>query len=100
MGIMDTVLRPHLKAITKVYKGEKSKLLSKFKPGGGLKGFLLDIKEGIIRNRLDAASENCRQQGNQFFKAHDYTQALHMYTNSIDRATIEGPLASMAYFNR
>jgi hypothetical protein len=99
-GIMDTVLRPHLQAITKVYKAEESKLLSKFKPGGGLTGFVKDIFDGIMSNRLKAASENSREQGNQFFKAQDYNQALHMYTKSIGTATEEPLLASLAYNNR
>jgi hypothetical protein len=100
-GIMDTVLRPHLQAITKVYKAEESKLLSKFKPGGGLKGFVKDVFDGIMSNRLKTASEHSREQGNQFFKVHqDYNQALHMYTQSIATATEEPLLASLAYNNR
>jgi hypothetical protein len=49
--------------------------------------------------RQKESSESFREQGNSFFMDKDFSQAVQMYTQSI-AAVIEGPLASMAYFNR
>jgi hypothetical protein len=94
MGIMDTVLRPHLKVLTKFYRADESKWVAKYE-----KNKIRKISLELIRQRLNKESEKFRELGNQFFKALEFNQAQQMYTKSIS-AAIEGPLASLAYFNR
>jgi hypothetical protein len=98
MGILDNVLRPHLEAITKFFKTNELQLLSKYE-SDKIQESDSEKNAKIKRLRLDNDSEKFRQQGNQFFKAQDFNQALFMYTKSV-AAAIEGPLASLAYFNR
>ena len=97
MGLLDNELRPHLEALTKFFKADESKWMSKYNKckNQEISSEPLELK----RQRLNKLSENLRQQGNQFFKAEDFNQALQMYTKSISVA-IDGPLASLAYFNR
>jgi hypothetical protein len=95
---MDTVLRPHLEALTKFYKADEFMWLSLYKKNK-IEEIDSEKKAKLKRQKLNIASEKFRQQGNQFFKAEDFNLALHMYTKSI-AAAIEGPLASLAYFNR
>jgi hypothetical protein len=94
MGLLNNELRPHLEALTKLYKAEESKWMSKYN-----KYKNQETSSELQRQRLDHLSENLRQHGNKFFKAKDFNQALQMYTKSIS-AAMEGPLASLAYFNR
>lgn len=98
MGILETVLRPHLEIITQFYRANESLWLSMFE-ASKFEQINADQNAKLKRMRLNIAAENFRQQGNQFFKAQNWTQALLMYTQSIAAAT-EGPLASLAYFNR
>jgi len=98
MGLLETVLCPHLEALTKVYTANKLQLLSKYE-SGKFQEIHSEQYAKFKRQRLNDNSENFRQRGNQFFKAQDFNQALFMYTKSI-AAAIEGPLASLAYFNR
>jgi hypothetical protein len=97
MGIMDTVLRPHLEALTKFSRDNELLWFSVIE--AHKEDVNADQKAKLKRLRLDQESEIFRQQGNQYFKAHDFNQALHFYTKSI-AAAIQGPLASLAYFNR
>jgi hypothetical protein len=98
MGILDNVLRPHREALTTVYKADELELLSKYESTKTQQNNS-ELHAKIKRQELNSKSEKFRQQGNEFFKAQDYTKALYMYTKSI-AAAIEGPLASLAYFNR
>jgi hypothetical protein len=98
MGILDNVLRPHLEAITKVYKANELELLSKHE-SDKIQQINSEKNAKIKRQRLDNESEDFRQLGNNAYKAKDLNQALYMYTKSI-AAAMEGPLASLAYFNR
>jgi hypothetical protein len=99
MGILDNVLRPHLEALTKFYKPDELLWMSSF-----VKKKIQEITDSeknakLKRLRLNNESEDFRQLGNNLYKAKDFNQALQMYTKSI-AAAIEGPLASLAYFNR
>jgi hypothetical protein len=99
MGILDNdVLRPHLEALTKFYKANEIMWLSMFE-SGKIEDMNSEQNAKLMRQKLNNAAEAFREKGNQFFKAQDFNQALQMYTESI-AAAIEGPLASMAYFNR
>jgi hypothetical protein len=99
MGLLDNVLRPHLEAVTQHYLANEFKMLSMYAEYTKIQEIDPELKAKLKRQSLDSESESFRQQGNQFFKALDFNQALHMYTKSIG-AAIEGPLASLAYFNR
>jgi hypothetical protein len=99
MGILDNVLRPHLEVLTKFYKADELMYMSSY-----LKKKIEEIADSeknakLKRLRLNNESEDFRQLGNNAYKAKDFNQALQMYTKSI-AAAIEGPLASLAYFNR
>jgi hypothetical protein len=98
MGILDNVLRPHLETLTQFYKTNEIMWLSMFE-SSKIEDINSEQNAKLKRLRLNNAAETFREQGNQFFKAQDFNQALRMYTQSI-AAAIEGPLASMAYFNR
>jgi hypothetical protein len=98
MGILDNALRPHLEEFTKFYKADKLMWMSMYK-----RMKMEEISHGqnakLKRQKLEYESEKFRQEGNTVFKARDFDQALLMYTKSIAAAR-EGPLASLAYFNR
>jgi len=98
MGILDNVLRPHLEALTQFFKANEIMWLSMFELDK-IEDINSDQNAKLRRLRLNNAAETFRERGNQFFKAQDFNQALQLYTESI-AAAIEGPLASMAYFNR
>jgi len=98
MGILDNVLRPHLEALTKFYKADEISWLSDYKKKK-IQDIDLEKNAKLKRLRLNKESEDFRQLGNNLYKAKDLNQALQMYTKSI-AAAIEGPLASLAYFNR
>jgi hypothetical protein len=98
MGILDNVLRPHLEALTQFYKANEMMWLSMFELGK-IEDMNSEQNAKLKRLKLNNAAETFRERGNQFFKAQDFNQALQLYTESI-AAAIEGPLASMAYFNR
>jgi hypothetical protein len=89
MGLLETVLCPHLEALTKVYTANKLQLLSKYE-SGKFKEIHSEQYAKFKRQMLNDNSENFRQRGNQFFKAQDFNQSLFMYTKSI-AAAIEGP---------
>jgi hypothetical protein len=100
MGILDTVLRPHLEAITKYYNAtDEFKWIAATCKHSEIPKILEILGPGLKRQGLNEESEIFRQQGNQLFKALEFNQALHLYTKSIAAAR-EGPLASLAYFNR
>jgi hypothetical protein len=98
MGILDNVLRPHLEAVTQFHRENKSLWMSSYESS---KTEEINFEENakLKRLRLNKLSEQFREQGNQFFKAQDFGQAHVIYTKSI-AAALEGPLASLAYFNR
>jgi len=87
---LDGVLRSHLKAVTKAFSSKDWKLhqtkIAKDK----------DHANSVQRR---SQAEKLREQGNALFKAQDFLQAQLLYTQSI-AAAIEGPLCSLAFFNR
>jgi hypothetical protein len=93
MGIMDNVLRPHLEAVTEAFNRDKGRWLHMH--------HTMNLEQNVQVDRVkrNQAAERFREQGNQFFKVPNYNEALLMYTHSI-AAAIDGPLASLAYFNR
>jgi hypothetical protein len=95
---LDNMLRPHLEALTKFYN-ENEAILWLLINEIQKKEIVSQASARSKRLRLYKESENFREQGIQFFKAQDFNLALHMYTKSI-AAAIDGPLASLAYFNR
>jgi hypothetical protein len=98
MGILDTVLRPHLKALTKLYKVAAA---NKMLMNELIKSQKINSEQNAKSKRpgLDIESKKFCKRGDAFFKADDFNLALHMYTKSI-AAAIEGTLASLAYFKR
>jgi hypothetical protein len=96
MGILDNVLRPHLEAVTKaVDTDDWRKLLSMQK---ATQNDTLKSKLNVKWDRSQAAV-SFREQGNEFFKVGDFPNSQRFYSESI-AAALEGPLASLAYFNR
>jgi hypothetical protein len=99
MGIMDCELRPHLERVTKDFEANKDKWLSDFQTITTQKSNFVKNAE-LCKSERESAAERYREQGNAYMKAKvDFRKARFMYTESIS-AAIEGPLASMAYFNR
>jgi hypothetical protein len=98
MGPLENKLRPHLEKLTKFYEADNFKWMSKYE-SSKIDKIKSEQNAKSKSQRSDTESMNYCQQGNQFYKAEEYNQALCMYTKSI-AAAIEGPLASLAYFNR
>jgi hypothetical protein len=98
MGIMDCELRPHLERVTKDFEANKDKWLSDFQTITIQESNFVKNAE-LRKSERESAAERYREQGNAYMKAKDFSKARFMYTDSIS-AAIEGPLASMAYFNR
>jgi len=96
MGILDNVLRPHLEAVTEaVYAEDFHEMLSLHR---GTQNDILKfkLKAKWVRSQV---AVSFREQGNEFFKVSDFPNAQRSYSESI-AAALEGPLASLAYFNR
>jgi hypothetical protein len=91
---LDGVLRSHLKAVTKAFSSKGWELhqakIAKDKEHAN------PVQR---RSQLNLQAENLREQGNKAFKAQDFPEAQLLYTQSI-AAAIEGPLCSLAFFNR
>jgi len=98
MGILDIELSPHLERVTKDFEANKDKWLSDFHTIATLESNFENNAE-LHKTERESAAEKYRQQGNTYMKAKDFSKACFMYAESIS-AAIEGPLASMAYFNR
>lgn len=98
MGFLDSELCPHLGAVTEAFRTNQMMWLSMVESRNNS---VLNSAEAekLKRQRLNLAAEAFRVHGNALFQAQDFTQALRLYTESI-AAAIEGPLASLAYFNR
>lgn len=100
MGIMDNVLCPHLKAVTEAFTQNKDGWLSMLET---IENDEIKSEQkaelNLSKEKRNQAAESFREKGNKFFLSQDFNQALLMYTQSI-AAAIEGPLASLAYFNR
>lgn len=94
MGIMDNVLRPHHQAVTKAFNGDKAKWVQMHQ-----RIKLEQQRPSMNRADCDKAAERFQEQGNKFLETLDYCNAQLMYTNSIT-AALNGPMASLAYFNR
>jgi uncharacterized membrane protein YgaE (UPF0421/DUF939 family) len=98
MGILDIELRPHLERVTKDFEANKDKWLLDFHNIATQESNFENNAE-LHKTERESAAEKYRQQGNTYMKARDFGKARFMYSESIS-AAIEGPLASMAYFNR
>jgi hypothetical protein len=100
MRILESDLRPHLERVTKDFEANKDKWLSDFKTIASEDSNFRAV-ENAERLKLErqSAAEKYREQGNTSLKAGKVYQAQFKYSQSI-AAAIEGPLASMAYFNR
>jgi hypothetical protein len=92
IGFLDGVLCSHLETVTNTFN---SKDWEQHLNGTKNK----HAKPVLQRSQLNVQAEKFREQGNALFKAHDFPQAQLLYTRSI-AAAIEGPLGSLAYFNR
>jgi hypothetical protein len=96
MGILDNELRLHLKRVTQEFEANRGHWISNYQPAA--------ISDSVGRSaeqiaERKSAAEKFREEGNFLMKSQQYLQALHMYSESI-AAAIEGPLASLGYFNR
>jgi hypothetical protein len=98
MGLFDSALRPHLERVTKNFEAYKEDWLSALEIFKTLESDYVKNAERCNAERKVAA-EKFREHGNTFMKKRDFVNAMRMYSESIS-AAIEGPLASMAYFNR
>jgi hypothetical protein len=107
MGILDDVLRPHLQAATELYNSRNNAIMNVYLDEALQEASISDENKSVdlasvaIMDQIKRrnAAEGFREQGNALFKAHEFPQALRMYTQSI-AAALRGPLASLAYSNR
>jgi predicted methyltransferase len=97
MGILDSELRHHLERVTKDLDANKVQWLSDLKTIQTQESFVKNPE--IYKSERQRAAEKFQERGNVLMKAQDFVEALRMYSESL-AAAVEGPLASMAYFNR
>lgn len=98
MGILDDVLRPHLEAVTKAFM-QNEDLWQRQLEAKKANDIKLEQKAEMICTKRDNAADRFRERGNTWFKVKEFCEAASLYTESIASAK-DGPLASLAYFNR